>query len=66
MKKFLITALALMAGVSMAMAGLGVSWGNGGWMVAYGEDPTWDGEQVLGKGVAENNSALWQLIFTTE
>lgn len=58
MKKFLITALALVAGVSVAMAGMGISWGDGGgWMVEFG------GDIDEGPGIADNNDALWQLIY---
>ena len=58
MKKFLITALALVAGVSVAMAGMGISWSNGeGWLVAFG------GDLNEGPGVADNNDVLWQLIY---
>ncbi|MBR4190045.1 MAG: PEP-CTERM sorting domain-containing protein [Kiritimatiellae bacterium] len=61
MKKFLITALALVAGVSMAMAGMGISWGDGGgWMVEFG------GDINSGPGVADNNAVLWQLIYAGE
>ena len=65
MKKFLITALVLLAGISAATAGIGIAWDSGGWLVAYGEDPTWDSEteQFLGKGVAGDQSAIWQLIY---
>lgn len=61
MKKFLITAFALMAGVSVAMAGMGISWSNGGgWMVENGADLD------DGPGIAENNSVIWQLIYAGE
>ena len=60
MKKFLITALVLVAGVSVAMAGMGINWSNNGWLVAFGADIT------DGPGVADNNDVLWQLIYAGE
>ena len=62
MKKMTIVALAALLGASMAFAGIGINWSNGGWMAEYGADPSSeDGPWVL-----DNNDALWQLIFTTE
>jgi hypothetical protein len=61
MKKFLITALALVAGVSVAMAGLGIDWSDGGgWMVEF------NGDIDAGPGIADNNDVLWQLIYAGE
>lgn len=61
MKKFLITALALMAGVSLALAGMGISWSNGeGWLVEF------KGDIDNGPGIADNNDVLWQLIYAGE
>ena len=61
MKKFLITAFALVAGVSVAMAGMGVDWSaGGGWMVEFG------GDIDNGPGIAANNDVLWQLIYAGE
>ena len=60
MKKFLITALALVAGVSVAMAGMGINWSNNGWLVEFG------GDVNNGPGIADNNDVLWQLIYAGE
>ena len=61
MKKFMITALALVAGVSVAMAGMGIGWSNGqGWLVEFG------GDINEGPGVVDNNDVLWQLIYAGE
>lgn len=57
MKKVLIAALALMVGASISLAGLGIDWGAGGWMVEYG------GDLMEGPGVADNNNVIWQLIY---
>ena len=61
MKKFVITAFALVAGVSIAMAGMGIDWmDGGGWMVEFG------GDINNGPGIADNNEVLWQLIYAGE
>ena len=57
MKKVLIAALALMVGASLSLAGMGVSWSSGGWLVEYG------GDVNEGPGVLENNNVIWQLIY---
>ena len=57
MKKFLITALALVAGVSIATAGMGVLWSNNGWMAEFG------GDVNEGPGIGDNGDVLWQLIY---
>ena len=57
MKKMTIVALAAMLSASMAFAGMGVNWSQGGWMVAH------DGDLDDGPGGAENNAVLWQFIY---
>ncbi len=57
MKKVLIAAVALMMGASLSLAGMGVSWSSGGWLVEYG------GDVDNGPGVLENNDVIWQLIY---
>ena len=57
MKKVLIAAVALMMGVSLSLAGMGIDWSAGGWMAEYG------GDTSSGPGVLDNNNAIWQLIY---
>lgn len=57
MKKVLIAAVALMMGASLSLAGMGISWSSGGWMVELG------GDVNEGPGVLENNDVIWQLIY---
>ncbi len=58
MKKMTIVALAALLSASMAFAGMGINWmQGGGWMVAH------DGDLDDGPGGAENNAVLWQLIY---
>lgn len=57
MKKVLIAAVALLAGASLSLAGMGIEWGpGGGWMSAYGGTSE-------GPGVLEANNVIWQLIY---
>ena len=58
MKKLLIAAVALMMGVSLSLAGMGIAWSDGGgWMAEYG------GDVNNGPFVLDNNNVIWQLIY---